>query len=384
MRNIVGQAAKGDDFWKREDELEDIWSEIEARAHVLLVAPRRVGKTSIMMHMLDNPKEGYSVLYVSTESAETQDEFWQKLFDAFQDAKFIGGLTQTSSKLKQVIGSIKSIGRDGIEFDSKKMDFAKAFAEIIKSVDDEKPVIMIDEFAQTIENIIKKEGEESAIALLHTVRELRQNPYINDKFSFVYAGSIGLESIVSKLDVPKTINDVVSIKITPLRETEAKAFSQAILQTLDITLPDDILAHMIKRIEWRIPFYIQMIIKEIKLVIREHGKKNISITLVDKAFDNAIKNRVYFEHWEKKLENAFIKAEVPFAKAVLSHAAKHQEVEYREIHNLMNKFNLNEQQLKDIITTLVYDGYIHNNDNHKIYRFNSPILKMWWLQNVAQ
>jgi hypothetical protein len=383
VRNIVGQAAKGDDFWKREDELEDIWREIEARAHVLLVAPRRVGKTSIMMYMLDNPKEGYSTLYVSTESAETEDEFWQKLFDAFQDAKFVGGLTKASSKLKQALGSIKSIGPDGIEFNSKKMDFAKAFTEIIKSVDDEKPIIMIDEFAQTIENIIKKEGKESAISLLHTVRELRQNPHINDKFSFVYAGSIGLESIVSKLDVPKTINDVVSIKILPLREDEAKAFSQAILKTIDITLPPKILAYMLDRIEWRIPFYIQMIIKEIKLVIREYGNEPISSTHIDKAFDNAIKNRNYFEHWEKKLEHAFIKEEVPFAKAVLNHAAKYQKVTYAEIHNLMDKYGLSEQQLKDVITTLVYDGYIHNNENHKIYRFNSPILKMWWLQNVA-
>ena len=38
---------------------------------------------------------------------------------------------------------------------------------------------------------------------------------------------------------------------------------------------------------------------------------------------------------------------------------------------------------QDVIKALIYDGYINNNDDAKIYRFNSPILKMWWYKNVT-
>ncbi len=59
MKNCVGQAVRGDNFWNRENELEDIWEKISTGSNILLSAPRRVGKTSIMFHLQDNPKENF-------------------------------------------------------------------------------------------------------------------------------------------------------------------------------------------------------------------------------------------------------------------------------------------------------------------------------------
>ena len=44
MKNCVGQAVRGNNFWNREDELEDIWEKVSAGSNILLSAPRRVGK----------------------------------------------------------------------------------------------------------------------------------------------------------------------------------------------------------------------------------------------------------------------------------------------------------------------------------------------------
>jgi len=52
MRNVVGQVVRGDDFWDRKDEIEDIWDAVNSGSHLLLVAPRRVGKTSIMYQII--------------------------------------------------------------------------------------------------------------------------------------------------------------------------------------------------------------------------------------------------------------------------------------------------------------------------------------------
>jgi hypothetical protein len=53
-----------------------------------------------------------------------------------------------------------------------------------------------------------------------------------------------------------------------------------------------------------------------------------------------------------------------------------------EISNLAQKFNVVEGY-REIVNALVYDGYINNNEDHRVYRFNSPLLKMWWWKNVA-
>ena len=77
---------------------------------------------------------------------------------------------------------------------------------------------MIDEFAQTIENIIKYDDPKNAVALLKAHRELRQDIKFSEKVTFIYAGSIGLESVVAKIDAIKHINDLNPIKIPPLSQ----------------------------------------------------------------------------------------------------------------------------------------------------------------------
>ena len=47
MKNCVGQVVRGEDFWDRKVELESMWDAIDSGSHILLVAPRQVGKTSI-------------------------------------------------------------------------------------------------------------------------------------------------------------------------------------------------------------------------------------------------------------------------------------------------------------------------------------------------
>ena len=45
MRNITGQAIIGEDLYGRESELKLLWEKLEQGEHVLMLAPRRVGKT---------------------------------------------------------------------------------------------------------------------------------------------------------------------------------------------------------------------------------------------------------------------------------------------------------------------------------------------------
>ncbi|MDQ7086162.1 MAG: ATP-binding protein [Sulfurovum sp.] len=231
MKITVGQAVRKESFWERKYELEDIWDAIESGSHILISAPRRVGKTSILYKILDEPKENYIPLYVDTESADSQSEFWEKLFNALSEEEFINKFESISKgyleKLKKL--RIKKVSVLGVAFaDGETVDYKEAFKRLVKDLDeDKKIIIMIDEFAQTIENIIKYDNPQNAISLLLAHRELRQDAKIASKVTFIYAGSIGLESVVSKLGVTKHINDLNNIKVPPLSSEDAKAFTQS-------------------------------------------------------------------------------------------------------------------------------------------------------------
>ncbi len=385
MQTIVGQVARGEDFWDRKDEMEDIWKAIESGSHILISAPRRVGKTSIMYKVVDEPKEGYIPIYVNTESADSQQEFWQKLFHALVEEEFVNGLKAQAylfwKKLKGI--KIKKISSKGVEFgDGAELGFIDAFKQLIKDLDsDKKLLIMIDEFAQTIENIIKFEDEKKAVNLLKNHRELRQDRKFCEKVTFVYAGSIGLESVVAKIDASRHINDLNSIKVKPLEKDDAKKFVHELFKANLKKISQKNIEYLLNMIEWLIPFHIQLIVQEV--VKLQRNNQNIQSSAIDRAFDEALEHKQYFESWLSKIKTSFKNEEFIFAKMVLNKISEEQAVEYKHIVNLASKNNMDEEDAKAVIRSLVYDGYINNNDQPKIYRFNSPLLRMWWLRNVA-
>lgn len=387
MKNSVGQAVRGDNFWNRENEITSIWDAIDSGSHILLVAPRRVGKTSIMFNLQDNPKDGYIVVYVDTESADSENEFWQKLFNALMEEEFIGKIKKYTKKFGLFLEetSIDKISTKGVEFgDGTVVDYATAFENLVKELDsDKKLIIMIDEFAQTVENIIKYENDKSAQKFLRTHRALRQNSNLADKVTFIYAGSIGLESVVAKMSATKLINDLNSIKINPLSPEEGQRFTRQLCRSVSIEMSDDMIALLLEKIEWLIPFYIQLLIQELKTLSRECSCDEIDSKMIDIAMERALSHQHLFANWRSKLKEGFKTEGYLFSKEILNRISEESTMTSLKIRNIATKHELDDDYAREIIHSLVYDGYINNHDDVKEYRFNSPILKLWWYKNVA-
>ena len=385
MKNMVGQAVRNEDFWGRTHEIEDIWDAIDSGSHILLCAPRRVGKTSIMYKLVDEPKDNYIPIYIEAESADTLSEFWAKMFHALMEEDFINGLQAQANnfwhKIKNI--KIKSISTKGVEFgDGDILDYKLAFKRLIKDLDhDKKLIIMIDEFAQVVENIITFEGSKNAISLLKAHRELRQDSKFSEKVTFIYAGSIGLESVVSKIDGTKHINDLNNIKVPPLLLDDAQLFASTLFLDMNINISTADVDYLLEKIEWLIPFYIQLIIQEIKKLHRR--KPEVNHAVIDQAIHNALDNRNHFESWQIKLRTGSDNTDYLFSKEVLNIISASNTLSSLEISNIATKHALGNDKAKECIRSLIYDGYINNNDDVTTYKFNSPILRMWWNKNVA-
>ena len=384
MKIIAGQVVRGSDFWDRKYLLEDILEIIENNGHILLVAPRRVGKTSLMYRIKDTMDQEYLVIYINTEAEHSLDDFWKKLFYTLTDDEFLGNIQQ---KAKIFFENLKSIRFDeltlkGVKFgDSKDVEYDKVFKELLKSYDgDKKLIIMLDEFSQTVENIIKHESSQQAEKLLQSHREIRQDEQLSQKTVFIYAGSIGLESVVATIQASKYINDLDSISVPPLEFDDAKEFTKKLLEQNDITTTDEDIEYILEKVKWYIPFYIQLICKEIKRLYRRNPL--LDKAMIDKAEEKVLQQRKDFIHWEERL-NILSKDERKFAKDVLNGISIANTITSNEIVNLGEKYQLDEEMAKKIIHSLKYDGYIDNTPNPKEYRFNSPLLQTWWCNNVA-
>ena len=52
---VVGSVARNEDFWFRDSFVDELWDALR-KHNVLLLAPRRTGKTSVMYRLLDQPR----------------------------------------------------------------------------------------------------------------------------------------------------------------------------------------------------------------------------------------------------------------------------------------------------------------------------------------
>lgn len=79
----TGSSLAPEDLWFREEFIELLW-EILRTEHVLLTAPRRTGKTSVMDHLAARPNGGYSAISVFVQDLDHPGDFLLTLLDAFQ------------------------------------------------------------------------------------------------------------------------------------------------------------------------------------------------------------------------------------------------------------------------------------------------------------
>ncbi len=385
INTVVGQVARGDDFFVRPKIISELWRQIESESSILITAPRRVGKTSLLSHFEDNPKEGYRLLYIITESVNSEKEFFRKLYThIFQ---LLNGINKFSQGIQNLVNQkkVKEITKNGIKLDDAELNYYDGLIKLFEILDlgGEKLIIMIDEFAETVENIIKDEDKISAKRFLQINRELRHSPILKGKIQFIYAGSIGLENVVSKINSSSTINDLYTFKLHAFSRSEAKelVYNQ-ILKDSEIELLGEQFEYIIEKIDWLIPFYIQLLLDEIyKLTIFE-DENEITNIVIDKAFDNAIEHRNYFDPWLERLRKSYKKNDFNFVKTLLNHTSNEGLISSVETYNLATEYKITETY-KTLVNTLTYDGYINNNEDVKVYCFNSPLLKEWWNKNVA-
>jgi len=386
FKTIIGQVARGDDYFPRPQITDEIWKKLESGSNLLLVAPRRVGKTSILYNLLDKPKKNNIVIYYTSESVNNENEFYKKLFNHIVEE--LNGIKKYSAKvksfLKNQLSRIESIGKDGVKLGKSSLVYLEELRKLLENIDlkEDKLIVLIDEFSETVENIIQDESERSAIHFLETKREIRHAPEVQKKIQFVYSGSIGLENIVSSINRMNLINDLAPIPVPPLNENEVKALTDKIINGSGVTFDKGAFKYLLEIIEWWIPFYFQIILDEADKILIDKNATVITREIIDLAVVNALKQRTYFKPWVTRLRKAYKGSDFSFVKELLNIISEKHTIPSNEIYDLAVNYKL-ENSYKNLINVLKHDGYINNNDNPKIYRFNSPLLREWWNRNVA-
>jgi hypothetical protein len=376
---ITGPPAEGERFFQRSYINEEFWREIEKGVHILFAAPRRVGKTSIMKNISTQGRKGYLCIFENIQSVNTNELFYKRLY--FLLLNQLGKIKKAKKILTKWLKSkgVEEINWDGgIKFKEIKLNYKSELLSLITKFPelDEKVVLFLDEFAEVIFRIKRKEGSDSAIDVLHTLREIRNKEAFNHCF-FVLSGSVGLNHVVESIDRLTLINDLHSIKVSAFSDAESTEFIRKLTGKATMQIGNNELKYINTKLKHLIPYFIQLLIEECDRILHIENRPELSKKDIDKAFDNVIKTERNLNDWEDRLKPPYLTIEAfRFCKEVLTRVAHYNIISIQDIYNISIEYKQNDDYMNHL-KMLVHDGYLIE-ERENVYQFVSPLLEAWW------
>lgn len=383
----TGQPAEKDQYFPRPKISKKILRRLGYGENILLSAPRRIGKSSLLKALQAHPADGQIIKYLAIQSINNSEDFFQRLYkelicdhDIYNGAKSY--FKQTAYAVKRYLNRVRGVSMDGeMQLDSHDpIDYYSECRELIRHFNDKKIILFIDEFPDAVNNMAKKDPDE-AIHFLQQHRDLRQQ-YSNNRLQFVYTGSTGLRNVVTKLGKLNLINDLNELFLPTFSKQESHCLIQRLQLHYQIEFPDFLLTDaqintILEKITWYLPYYLQAIVESLfdRYEAHETAISDADIDAVLLAMTKVKSSCAsYFDNLIPRLEKNLDNVEFKLAVAILDHCAVHKVLEKETLKQLASAHP--QANCQSILRTLEFDGYLN-----EAHQFNSNLLQQWWLEN---
>jgi AAA+ ATPase superfamily predicted ATPase len=391
---MSGQVVFGDDYFHREKDEKRVWRYIKRGGHLILLAPRRVGKTSLLRELENSPEQGYVFLYVMVQSCRSEHDFYKQILEALYESDFISNLEKIKKNAKEVVQSALEkieevkINDSGITLSSSKKEITyKDLEKAIKALQlGQKLIIVLDEYPDVLEKIYKNEGHDAASDFLSNTRGLCQNTKLTSLVQFIFTGSIGLDTLASRLGLSNLINDRDKITLSSLSETEAESFIQFLIDKYKspIQFSDETKRYFLDRVEWLMPYYIEILWERLEDYCLDNDITQATEKDIDIAFEELFSQtyRSNFNHWAERLKR-FEPTERKLARKVLDTLSEQHKISFEDCFNIIHAEEFKDINGNYVLDCLEHDGYIFEVEP-KVFQFTSPILREWWNRYAAR
>ena len=378
----------------------DLWQTLRT-GHVVLTAPRRTGKTSVMDYLRDYPENGFRVASINVQDLTHPADFFQVLLDAFHDAHpdFLRDqLAAGWGLVSGVLDKIESIGAGGFKLALRGSDpdwrenwrrhgdtfLAQARVTGV-------PILfIIDEFPDMLLNL-SREDERLLREFLGWFRTQRQNPApTRDSIRWLVGGSVNLAGTLDALGLVDLINDLEDVSLPTLTDEDIATFVTDMLGGRGVPFDGDVPQRLIARLGSPIPFFMQIATQNLYRRWRREQRR-IAATDVEVVLDEMIVSsaaRTQFQHYYSRIRQYYPDpkrsiahallgqislSESGLRRATLRHETERVLAEFGATHPAHERRQLFNQLMFD----LENDFYIVEVEEG-IHDFASGVLKAWW------
>jgi hypothetical protein len=393
-RILAGGVPEPEELFGREHTIDYIWTQLAA-SNILLVAPRRFGKTGVMAHLLKRTRPGYLAVYLDVEDIHDPEAFCSHLIAALLEhsslRKLVSGVKGLPKKLTEFIGDrVQKIKIDMLEIELKELvgeSWSSVARTLILEMEkaEETVLFIIDEFPQLIENLARKHGDETARSFLQWFRSLRMKQKdVLRRYRFVLAGSTSIDLSLRRLDVPDKLNDFCRVPIEALSTEHADALLDSLSEVSGLRFTAEGRKALFELVSPPVPYFLHLFVSQIlmeeKLRNKELGAEEVSDVYRRRVLGPTC--RAYFDYYRQRLKHYG----EPGRRAAL---ALLQEVAHAPAGRVSNSMlydvyrkargrGASSFEFDEIMADLESDWYLQLDPRTNEYCFLLNVMRDWW------
>lgn len=391
-RSLVGQIPDPSELYGREDFIQHLWKLLEAN-NVLLLAPRRFGKSGVMRHVLLHPRPGYLPLAFELEDVDSPEEFVWRVTKELLTQDALRSLLSQAKKLPSEIMSWVKGTFDEAEFEGAKIKFKaqlkedwrdaarRMLTELEKA--DRTIIFLFDELPAMLDRIIEKQGEAAArdfLAWFRTVR-LEQKDVLR-RHRFIVAGSVGIDQILRKLDASDKLVDFARLTVEPLDDLTAQKLAEDLAATFSIAWNPDLSAELFRLIGAPVPYFIHIFFAQAGQLPLSQRSQLTAATLAQVYQDRVLGPtcRHYFNHYSSRLKR-YGKMGEKAAFAILRAVASQGRISRPQLYDIYRKSRgrgASDQDFDELMADLEYDWYLQLAPATNEFYFRLKVMQDWW------
>ena len=402
MDNIAGSPVEGENFYGRGKVVAHL-REILVNDDILLLGPRRIGKTSAARAVMAAVRnEGWRSVEINVGACRNERDFLDKL-----ESKLAPELATFSEKTKSAIGDafgkvsgrIKSVEIPGIVSvglgSGEIEDWTKVASDVLHLIvqAEERWLIYVDELPIKLFEFIRDDpqnGVQRVRRFLDWFRnDVRALPDVR-KVRWLVSGSVGLDTLVQEHGMADTINSMRHQGLAAYSDSVAIAMLAELATSYKIKLSNKDAQHIVAAVQWPQPYYLQIAFYNLRVLMAEHPDDSPA-SLIEQAINIMIQTDSDndFHYWEGRLAIQLSKADAGHALALLNLASRdpagaRAEILLDIVQERMRNATPEEAKrtfirLRDILLRDAY-WWAEETSGVKRYRFRLEPLRRWWLK----
>lgn len=366
--------------------IQELWDTLEQQS-VVMTAERRIGKTTVIKMLKADPAKQWVPVYQDLEKCHTAAEFAMVVYKEVH--QFLSSKGQVARRAKEWLNALGGVELGGVLKLPEKADVSwkdlltTSIEDLVHENDAHgtRLLFLWDELPFMLANIRDREGEQTAMAVLDTLRALRQT---HAALRMIITGSIGLHHVITSLKdknyANSPVNDMARIEITTLEPSDAEGLATKLIKGEGLASKDPAAAAMaIAKEADSFPFYIHHIVRALKVNQRPADLEEVGKMVAAQLID--ANDPWELTHYRDRI-STYYGDNASIARALLDELATRDSASINELLSMLkstSSFDDRERLLR-LVSLMERDHYLKRRDDGSL-SFRFPLIRRWWKIN---